>query len=273
MSDVIEIIKERRTVEQFLTKPVSWDKISKILDAARHAPSSGNIQNWKFVVVQDSDKKHTLAQHCHEQYEITAASTLVIVCAEPEKAERYYGLRGSKLYSIQNCAAAIQNMLIEAQSLGLATRWIGAFDEDEVKGAFNIPPEVRPQAVIAIGHSKVIPKKPSKYPLESLVYLDRWRNKIKDMDKEMSDYSNVLSRNVKGWTEQAKDVAKKVGVATGPAKKTLIEKMKAKLSKKSKKSSKKKTQKSENSNEEKKDPKGDVGPEKDEHSLSFDEMY
>ena len=68
------------------------------------------------------------AKAAFEQFEISMAGALVVVCAEPEKAERYYGMRGERLYSTQNCAAAIQNMLLEAHSLGLGTRWIGAFD-------------------------------------------------------------------------------------------------------------------------------------------------
>lgn len=194
MGDVLDLIKGRRNIKQFLPQFVSWEIISKVLDAGRHAPSSGNLQNWKFIVAIEPGVKQKLAEASYEQYEIAMAGALIIVCAEPEKAERYYGLRGERLYTVQNCAAAIQNMLIEAHSLGLGTRWIGGFDEEEVKSICGIPEEIRPQAIIALGYPKEIPPKPPKYPLETLVYFHRWRNRMRDPAKYMNDISGILAR-------------------------------------------------------------------------------
>lgn len=194
MTDILDLIKTRRNVKYFLPKFVSWENISRVLDAGRHAPSCGNIQNWKFIVVYDSDQKQQLAEAAYEQYEITMAFALIVVCAEPQKAERYYGSRGGKLYSIQNCAAAVQNMLLEAHSLGLATRWVGGFDEDAVKTMLKLPPEVEPQVIVALGYAKNIPPKPPKYPLESLVFFDQWRNRIRDPAKYFNDIATILAR-------------------------------------------------------------------------------
>ncbi len=194
MADIIDVIKERRSIKYFLPKFVSWENISKVIDAGRHAPSCGNIQNWKFIVVIEPDLKQSLAQACHEQYEIVPAGALIVVCAEPEKAERYYGERGRNLYSIQNCAAAVQNMLLEAHSIGLGTRWIGAFDDEEICSLLKIPKEIVPQAVVALGYPKEIPEKPPKYPLESLVYFNHWRNRIRDVAKYINDYATIIGR-------------------------------------------------------------------------------
>lgn len=196
MEDILELIQTRRTVKYFLPKFVSWDNVSKIIDAARHAPSCGNVQNWKFIVVFEPDMKHNIAEACYEQYEIVQAGVLIVVCAEPEKAERYYGMRGERLYSVQNCAAAIQNMLLEAHSLGLATRWVGGFEEELVRSHLNIPEEIRPQAIIAVGYAKEVPAKPPKYPLETLVYFNKWRGKCRDPAKYMVDIATILARKV-----------------------------------------------------------------------------
>lgn len=212
MEDVLELIKARRNIKHYLPKFVSWEMVSRVIDAARHAPSCGNIQNWKFIVVLESEQKQQLAEAAHEQYEIALAGALIVICAEPEKAERYYGLRGEKLYSIQNCAAAIQNMLIEAQSLGLGSSWIGGFDEEIVKKICHIPEQVRPQAIVAVGYPKEIPEKPPKYPLEVQVYFHRWRNRIRDPAKYMNDIATILARKagkvqgrVKSVVEKAKE--------------------------------------------------------------------
>lgn len=202
--DILEIIKTRRNIKEFLPKFVDWDKISKILDAGRHAPSCGNLQNWKFVVVVETDLKKQLAEAALQQYEIINAGVLIVVCAEPEKAERYYGERGRGLYSIQNCAAAIQNMLLEAHSLGLGGRWIGALEEQMVKRFLSIPGEVRVQAIIAVGYPKEIPEKPPKMPLESLVYFNSWRNRIRDPVRYMKDFSLVAQRKLHKVKEAVK---------------------------------------------------------------------
>ena len=207
MGDILDVITSRRNVKYFLPKFVSWENIAKCLDAARHAPSCGNIQNWKFIVVFQAEQKQALAEACYEQYEIVQAGALVIVCAEIEKAERYYGLRGERLYSVQNCAAAIENMLLEAHSLGLGGRWIGGFDEEAVKSMFAIPEEVRPQAIIALGYPKDLPPKPPKYPLETVVYFHKWRSKMRDPAKYMVDIATTLGRktdSVSEALEQAK---------------------------------------------------------------------
>lgn len=209
MPDILDIITSRRTIKQFSPKFVSWENITKVIDAARHAPSCGNIQNWKFIVVYDPAQKQKIAESAYEQYDIAMAAVLIIVCAEPEKAERYYGLRGERLYTVQNCAAAVQNMLLEAHSLGLGSTWIGAFDEDSLRPLCSIPEEIRPQAIVAIGYPKEVPEKPSKYPLETLVYFGAWRRKIRDPSKYMNDYATILARKAGAAKEAMKQVVEK----------------------------------------------------------------
>jgi len=206
MSDILELIKSRRTIKSYEPKFVNWDYLSKILDAGRHAPCCGNIQNWKFIVVLDPSQKQDLAIAAYEQYEIALAGALIVVCAEPEKAERYYGLRGERLYTTQNCAAAVQNMLLEAHSLGLGTTWIGAFDEEAVRASCKIPHDIRPQAIIAVGFPKEVPEKPPKYPLETLVYFGSWRNKFRDPSKYLNDIATIMARKVNAAKESVQNV-------------------------------------------------------------------
>jgi len=131
--DVLECIKTRRSIRKFLDVPVEWEKVTQIVDAARCAPSAGNLQNWKFIVVLNEDKRKSIAEACVHQLWMGKAPVHIIVCAEPERAKRFYGIRGERLYTIQNCGAAIENALLTAHSIGLAACWVGAFDEDMVK--------------------------------------------------------------------------------------------------------------------------------------------
>ncbi|MEK6863540.1 MAG: nitroreductase family protein [Nanoarchaeota archaeon] len=204
MGDILEIINSRRNVTHFMPKFVSWENISRVLDAGRHAPSCGNIQNWKFIVALKPELKQELAAAAYEQYEIAQAFVLIVVCAEPEKAERYYGEKGKVLYTAQNCAAAVQNMLLEAHSLGLATRWIGAFDEEKVKELLTIPADVEVHTIVALGYAKEVPPKPPKYPLETLLYFGTWRGKIADPAKYLNDIATILARKAQTASETIK---------------------------------------------------------------------
>ena len=138
------------------------------------------------------------------------AGVLIVICAEPEKAERYYGVRGERLYTVQNCAAAIQNMLLEAHSLGLGASWIGAFEEEKVKEICNIPEEIRPQAIVALGYPRDVPNKPPKYPLEAVVYFHKWRGKMRDPAKYMHDYATILARKADAVKEKVDNLSKSV---------------------------------------------------------------
>jgi nitroreductase len=202
MEDIIDIIKSRRTVKSFNPKYIPWEQVAKILDAGRHAPSCGNLQNWKFIAVLEPELKTKLAEATHDQFNIALAGVLIVICAEPEKAERYFSARGERLYSIQNCAAAAENMLLEAHSLGLGACWIGAFDEDEVKDVCKIPNEMRPQIIIAVGYAKDFPEKPPKYPLEAVVYFNSWGNKMRDPAKYTKNYAAILAGKASAAKEQ-----------------------------------------------------------------------
>lgn len=172
--ETIECINTRRSIRKYKDKPVEWDKIVTVLNAGRMAPSAGNLQNWKFIVVREDDVRKKIAQACLEQSWMETAPVHIVVVAEPEKAKRYYGSRGEFLYSIQNCAAAIENMLLAAHDIGLGTCWIGAFNEDLIRRAVNLPEHVTPQAVITLGYADEKPIRPPKTRLEYVVWLEKW---------------------------------------------------------------------------------------------------
>jgi len=211
MSDLLEFIKSRRTIRKFIpNRPVDWDKVSKCLDAARHAPSAGNLQNWKFIVVLEQDIKKAIAEAALQQWWIMEAPVIIVAISEPEKAERYYGVRGERLYSIQSCAAAVENLLLEAHSLGLGTAWVSAFDEDAISRLLKLEDIARPQAIIPLGYPAEIPQRPPKYPLEQVVFFNSLRNRLRDPARYMHEYSIVIARELKKTKEAIKSVAGKI---------------------------------------------------------------
>lgn len=177
--DVFSVIASRRSVTRFLPHPVPTDLLLQVIEAGRLAPSSGNIQNWHFTIVNDVEKIRAIYSHSMDQEAFLSAPAAIIVTADVEHAHRLYGMRGKRLYAVQNCAAAVQNMLLAAQALGLGSLWVGGFDEDKIIDMFGIPGnEHRPQAIVLLGYTEAIPNPKPLRPLDQMVYFNSFGNKV-----------------------------------------------------------------------------------------------
>lgn len=176
--DVFEAIKSRRSVRAFTREDVSEEEVEKLIDAARWAPSAGNIQPWEFIVVRKPEIKRRLSIAALHQAFIEEAPVVIVVCANQLRSGRGYGARGVNLYCLQDTAAATQNMLLAACALGLATCWVGAFREEEAKKVLNPPEGVRPVAIIPVGHPAEKPMARSRRPLSEIVHYETYRGRI-----------------------------------------------------------------------------------------------
>ena len=172
--DVFEVMKQRRSIRGYSNEAVSDQQIRRLIEAAVLAPSAGNVQPWKFVVVKDSATKTKLAEAALGQSFVKTAPLVIVVCADTEKAKKSYGKRGEKLYSIQDTAAATQNILLTVQDLGLATCWVGAFNDKEVSKAINAPKNIRPVAVLPIGYAANPVKVPLKKSVDEVIHYERF---------------------------------------------------------------------------------------------------
>ena len=222
--DTLECIKTRRSIRKYLDKPLVWDDVHKIIDAARMAPSSGNIQNWKFIVVLDQSKREAIAEACLQQHWMINAPVHIVICSEPEKAERYYGIRGERLYSVQNCAAATENILLAAHNLGLGACWVSAFDEDMVKRILAIEEQARPQAIVTVGYPDEKPPKPIRHPVTSVLYMNKWRGFWTEPELIFAEYGPHVIKKTKEISKGISKEAKRKG-------KEIAEKIKEKFSK------------------------------------------
>lgn len=204
--DIEKVIQGRRGIRKFLSVPVEKEKIGKILEAGSLAPCAGNIQNWRFIVVQNNEKKSRIADACLEQEWVATAPTILVVCSDMSKITKYYGLRAEKLYSIQNCAAAIENMLLEITNLGLGSAWVGAFEEQAVKRILEIPDSVRVQAILPIGYPNEKPVKPMKLKLFELTFFESYGERKTNMDEFMRDthYAERIIDSTKSFLKKSK---------------------------------------------------------------------
>lgn len=172
--DVLEAIKGRRSIRTFTDQPVSEEEVKTLIDAARHAPSAGNMQPWEFIIVRKPEVKREIAVAALNQGFIEEAPVVIVACANIERSGSGYGSRGAMLYCIQDTAAATQNILLTAYAMGLGTCWVGAFKEEEVKKALGIPDGVRPVTIIPVGRSTAKPLQRPRRPINDIVHYERF---------------------------------------------------------------------------------------------------
>lgn len=151
--DFWEVLSKRHSVRSYeRDREVSPETVTRLLEAAVRAPSAGNCQPWYFFVVWNEEVKRNLARGALSQWFLSEAPVVIVVCADPERSAMRYRQRGRLLYSLQDTAAATENLLLAAVASGLGACWVGAFDEDEASRALDLPSNLRPVAIVPIGY-------------------------------------------------------------------------------------------------------------------------
>lgn len=172
-----ECLTRRTSVIKYKSAAVEFEKIIALLDAASFAPSSGNLQNWRFIVIEDHDKKSKIALTAFKQYWMVDAPVLIVVCSDQDSVSRYYSERGTGFYAVQNCAAAIENMLLKAVDMGLGGCWVSAFDEITLRRDLRIPENIKPQGILAFGYPLEEGTLHKPHPIEGITYFEEWGKK------------------------------------------------------------------------------------------------
>jgi nitroreductase len=173
---LLDLIKHRKSVRNFLDKPVERDKITLCLEAARLAPSACNSQPWKFIVVDDREPKDRLCRAAFSGiYSVMsfAKKAPVIVAVVSEKTKfiaRVGGLMRDTRFYLIDIGIATEHLVLQAEELGLGTCWIGWFNEKAVKSILNVPKDRRVEVLVAMGYydSGKIDPSHKREPMESI---------------------------------------------------------------------------------------------------------
>lgn len=168
--DVIEAIRKRRSIRRYQQRPVEEEKLNRILEAGRLAPSAKNLQDWKFIVVRDPERRRRLAEAAKNQQFIAEAPVVIAACGTET---RYVMTCGQHTYTI-DVSIAVDHMTLEATELGLGTCWIGAFYEDRVKEILGVPENIRVVALLPLGYPAEDPAPRPRKPMEEIVCYERW---------------------------------------------------------------------------------------------------
>jgi len=153
---ILATIMQRRSIRDFKDQVISQDAIDMLVEAIRWAPSAGNLQSRKFYFIFDQEIRKKLAEAALNQKFIAQAPLAVVACLDRHIAVRY-GDRGVNLYSIQDVAASVMNLLLVAHDLRLGTCWVGAFNEYDVMEILDLPDHLRPVAIVPVGYPGRVP--------------------------------------------------------------------------------------------------------------------
>lgn len=167
--DAMQAILTRRSIRRYTSEPVSDELVDKLLKAAMSAPTAAG-EVWRFVVVRSRSALESVQTfHPHAQMLKTAAVGIV-VCGDPTVE----ALKGRWLL---DCAAATENMLIAANSLGLGAVWVGIYPVEEriagIRDLLGIPGHIVPLSMLSVGYPAEKKEPPARFRRE-LIHYDRW---------------------------------------------------------------------------------------------------
>ncbi len=172
MKDTLAVIAQRKSVRHYTRISVANEQIDVLLRAAMAAPSSKNLQGWEFIVLTDREKLDYIGERVATSRMLLTAPVAIVVCGNVTK---YSG--ESQMNWVVDCAAATENLLLAAESMGLGAVWTAAYPYADrmavVRAATGIPIEIMPLCVIPLGYpAKDEPVKDKWHPEK--IHYNQW---------------------------------------------------------------------------------------------------
>jgi len=163
--ELYEVIHTRRSIRAYKRNSVEEDKLQRILDAAKSAPSAANRQPVHFIVVKNDEVKQKLKDAYSQRWFYTAP-IIICACAIADKA---WKRNDGKEYVDVDVAIAMDHLILAASAEGLGTCWIAAFKPEVVKEVLNIPDNIEPLVLTPLGYPETIPEPTYRKQLSEIV--------------------------------------------------------------------------------------------------------
>jgi nitroreductase len=141
--DVFEAIEKRKSVRSYQSTPVPQETVTKLLEAARIAPSAGNIQPWHLIVVTDPEQRKALSKGTFAKF-LADAPLVIVGCGDTKASPDWYAV---------DTSLALENIALAATAEGLGTCFVGSFKEEDVKPVLKLPVNLSVIAMLAVGYS------------------------------------------------------------------------------------------------------------------------
>ena len=167
---ILETIRKRYSCLAYQEKCIEPDKLDTILEAARLAPSARNMQDWRFVVVTDSQIKRQVAETTNRPDVFDKAGTIIAACSNSD-----YVMRCGQAIGPIDVAIALEHICLQATDLGLGTCWIGSFDPEEVRSVLGIPADIEVIELMAVGYPADSKPEPKREPMDRIASFEKWK--------------------------------------------------------------------------------------------------
>ena len=168
--NVLEAIRKRYSCRSYQDKPVEQEKLDKIFEAARLAPSARNLQDWRFIVVTDKKNKCRLVEAANNQKFLENAGVIIIACSNSSHVMRC----GQAIGPI-DVAIALEHIALQAVEEGLGTCWVGSFEPDKVRQVLGIPEDIVIIELMTVGYPADHWTTPKRDPMEKIVCYEKWQ--------------------------------------------------------------------------------------------------
>jgi nitroreductase len=165
-----ELISKRYSVRAYKPDPVEEDKLQRVLEAARLAPTAANRQPFQLVVIHTAGREAEL-QRIYRRGWFTKAPLILCACAIPAEG---WVRRDGKPYTDVDVAIAMDHLILAATTQGLGTCWIADFDPKAAREVLDLPDEVEPVAFTPLGYPADRAGAKKRKPLSELVRYERW---------------------------------------------------------------------------------------------------
>ena len=168
--DFLDLARSRYACRSYLPGPVEEDRLMRVLEAVRLAPSGSNRQPWKFIIVRDEGVKRRLVPACANQRFIATAPVVVAGVGLMPDRIMSCGIPGDPI----DVAIAMEHLSLAATAEGLATCWIGAFSQDEVREVLAVPDTAWVIELMTLGYPADAHRSKIRKPLSEIIVYDRW---------------------------------------------------------------------------------------------------
>lgn len=166
---ILKEIQNRYSCRAYQDKPVEQEKLDRIFEAARLAPSARNLQEWRFVAVRDPELRKQMQVATNNQPFVAQAPVILAACAGTS-----YTMRCGQNAAPIDVAIALEHIALQAAAEGLGTCWIGSFYPDQVRKILSIPDDVAVIELMTLGYPADQARAKTREPVERIVSYDKW---------------------------------------------------------------------------------------------------
>jgi len=167
---VFEAISKRYSCRQYTDRTIEANKLSRVLEAARLAPSAKNLQDWRFVVVTDKAVRLKVAEAANRQMFLADAAAIIVGCSNNSEQ-----MRCGQAVGPIDVAIALEHIALQAVEEGLGTCWIGSFYPEQVREILQIPQDIAIIELMSLGYPADTPVSHRRMDMDKIVCYDKWQ--------------------------------------------------------------------------------------------------